>query len=89
MMSGKEMPYGKVFDNELYKAVVEPTSADERKRVLSKLLAHKSARLAHPTFEHLLPVHIAAGAAGQDKAVRLFTLTEMSMGWAQFRFGDV
>lgn len=83
------MPYAKAFDKELHKAVVEPASAGERKRVLSELLAHKSARLAHPTFEHLLPVHIAAGAAGDDKAVRLFTLTEASMSWAQFRFGDV
>jgi 4,5-DOPA dioxygenase extradiol len=89
MMSGQELPYAKVFDKELKKAVVEPTTSEERKKALRELLWHKTARPAHPTFEHLLPVHIAAGAAGEDKAKQLFTMTEMSFSWAQYRFGDV
>ncbi|KAA8893171.1 Extradiol ring-cleavage dioxygenase, class III enzyme, subunit B [Sphaerosporella brunnea] len=89
MMSGQEMPYAKVFDKELKKAVTETSTAEERKKAMRELLWHKSARPAHPTFEHLLPVHIAAGAAGEDKAKQLFTFTEMSFSWAQYRFGDI
>ena len=88
-MSGEELPYAKVFDNELKKAVVEPATGEDRKKAVKELLRHNSARQAHPTFEHLLPVHIAAGAAGEDRGKQLFTLTEMSFSWAQYRFGDV
>lgn len=89
MMSGQELPYVKVFDRELKKAVVEQSTGVERKASLRELLCHESARQAHPTFEHLLPIHIAAGAAGDDEAKQVFTLTEMSFSWAQYRFGEV
>ncbi|KAI5818748.1 Extradiol ring-cleavage dioxygenase, class III enzyme, subunit B [Pyronema omphalodes] len=88
MREGSELPYAKVFDAELKKAVINPANGEDRKKSLNTLLQHKSARQAHPTFEHLLPVHIAAGAAGDDKAEQLFTMTEMSLSWAQYRFGD-
>ena len=89
MQSGKEMPYAKPFDLALKKAVIASSNWEERKTNLRELLADKNARNAHPTFEHLLPVHIAAGAAGDDRAERVFTMTEMSMSWAQYRFGAV
>jgi 4,5-DOPA dioxygenase extradiol len=89
LMSGAVMPYAKVFDEELRKAVVDVADGEDRRRKLGELLRSKTARQAHPSFEHLLPVHIAAGAAGDDSATRLFTLAELSISWAQFRFGDV
>lgn len=61
----------------------------ERKDKLRDLLEIKEARGAHPTFEHLFPVHIAAGAAGDDKGQKTFTMPQISMSWSQFRFGDV
>ena len=88
MMSGKELPYAKVFDKELKTAVTEPATGEDRKTALRELLKHKTARPAHPTFEHLLPIHITAGAAGEDKGTQLFTFTEMSFSWAQYRFGE-
>ena len=89
MQTGKEMPYAKVFDEALREAVVDAAPGDDRRTAMRKLLQEPSARQAHPTFEHLLPIHVAAGAAGDDVGKRLWTMTEMSAGWAQYRFGDV
>lgn len=56
---------------------------------MAALLTRSDARRAHPSFEHLLPIHIGAGAAGKDMGKQLWTLPEGSMSWAQYRFGDV
>lgn len=88
MRNREEMPYVKEFDDELEKAVMGVDSSSERKENLRKLLEHRTTRQAHPTFEHLLPVHIAAGAAGDDKAKKTFHLIHRSFSWAQYRFGN-
>lgn len=80
--------YAISFDEALREAV-ENEPGEGRDRAMEGLLGRKDARLAHPTFEHLLPVHVAAGAAGGDAGKRLWTLPEGSMSWAQFRFGEV
>jgi 4,5-DOPA dioxygenase extradiol len=48
------------------------------------------AALMHPTDEHLLPLYVAAGAAGaQPKAVRLHdSLTYGCLGMDAYAFGD-
>ena len=56
---------------------------------MAKLLERPDARRAHPSFDHLLPVHVGAGAAGEDLGRRSFTLPEGSMSWAMFRWGRV
>ncbi|PUU76337.1 aromatic ring-opening dioxygenase LigB subunit [Tuber borchii] len=89
MMSGGPLDYVAPFDSALKEAVTNVTLGEERKTKLAELLHRNDARRAHPTFEHLLPVHIASGAAGDDKAIQLWTLPEMSMSWAQYRFGEV
>jgi aromatic ring-opening dioxygenase catalytic subunit (LigB family) len=80
-------PYAKSFDEALGEAV-ETESEAEREEKLVQLLKRPDARPAHPSFEHLLPIHVGAGAAGSDKGKRLWTLAEGSFSWAQFRFGD-
>lgn len=82
------MDYVKTFDPALKEAVTASTGK-EREQAMEALLKRDDAREAHPHFDHLLPVHVAAGAAEGDKAVQLFTLLEGSMSWAQFRFGEV
>lgn len=62
---------------------------DARQTALADLLKRSDARRAHPSFEHLLPIHIGAGAAGNDMGKQLWTFPEGSMSWAQFRFGEV
>jgi aromatic ring-opening dioxygenase catalytic subunit (LigB family) len=81
------MEYARTFDEALKEAVT--TAPADRQKALADLLLRPDARQAHPTFDHLLPIHVGAGAAGQDAGERLWTLPEGSMSWAQFRFGEV
>ncbi|KAJ5787603.1 Extradiol ring-cleavage dioxygenase class III enzyme subunit B [Penicillium paradoxum] len=81
------MPYAVSFDKALKDAVT--TAPAERQKAMADLLKRPDARKAHPSFEHLLPIHIGAGAAGEDMGKRTWTLPEGSMSWAQYRFGEV
>ncbi|PGG98438.1 hypothetical protein AJ79_08879 [Helicocarpus griseus UAMH5409] len=81
------MPYTTSFDEALNDAVT--TAPAQREKALAELLKRGDARQAHPSFDHLLPIHVGAGAAGEDVGKRLWTLKEGSMSWAQFRFGEV
>jgi len=81
-------PYAVSFDDAL-KEAAEQDNVEAREKAMTALLKRSDARRAHPTFEHLLPVHVAAGAAGTDKGKQLWTLPEGSMSWAQYRFGEV
>jgi len=56
---------------------------------MSALMRRSDARKAHPTLDHILPVYVAAGAAGTDVGEQLWTLPEGSLGWAQYRFGKI
>lgn len=84
----RAMPYAYSFDEAL-KEAVEQGDEEARGKAMVSLLQRSDARRAHPSFEHLLPVHVAAGAAGGDRGKQLWTLPEGSMSWAQFRFGEV
>ncbi len=53
------------------------------------LMKRGDARQAHPTLDHILPMHVAAGAAGADLGELLWTLPEGTLGWGQYRFGKV
>lgn len=79
--------YARSFDEALKDAVEQPPEA--RQKAMEELLKRKDARRAHPTFEHLLPIHIAGGAAHDEEGKRFWTLPQGSMSWAQYRFGEV
>ncbi|KAI4839199.1 aromatic ring-opening dioxygenase LigB subunit [Aureobasidium sp. EXF-8845] len=81
------MPYSVSFDAALKEAVEQ--KPENRQKAMADLLRRSDARQAHPSFEHLLPIHIGAGAAGSDGGKQLWTLPQGSMSWAQFRFGEV
>lgn len=85
----KTMDYARTFDDALRDAVVGSAPGEERKAAMEGLLERGDARRAHPTFDHLLPVYVAAGAGEGEAARQLWTLQEMSMSWAQYRFGEV
>ncbi|OQE17992.1 hypothetical protein PENSTE_c019G08944 [Penicillium steckii] len=70
----RPMPYAISFDEALKEAVV--TDPESRQQALAKLLSRPDARQAHPTFDHLLPIHVGAGAAGEDRGRRLWTYPE-------------
>lgn len=83
--TGQAMPYSVTFDEAL-KEAVETEPGDARDEKMVKLLKRPDARQAHPTFEHLLPIHIAVGAAGQDPGKQLWTMADGSLAWAQYKF---
>lgn len=86
MVSDAPTSYSKSFDEAL-KVAVTTNHGEGRKEALVDILKRSDARRAHPTFEHLLPIHIAAGAAGEDAAKRLYSNQVGSLAWGQFRFG--
>ncbi|KAK0128399.1 hypothetical protein ONS95_000370 [Cadophora gregata] len=75
-----------IFDE----ALKEPSTShpSKRKAKLVALLKRDGARKAHPTFEHILPLYVVAGAATEDEGERLWTMHEGPLSWAQYRFGD-
>ena len=42
-----------------------------------------------PSLEHLLPVHFAIGAAGDDEGEVLYDQPDGAMGWGNYRFGHL
>ncbi|KAB8222555.1 Extradiol ring-cleavage dioxygenase, class III enzyme, subunit B [Aspergillus novoparasiticus] len=64
MNDSRPLPYTTSFDEALKKAATAPPA--EREQALTDLLKRPDARQAHPTFDHLLPIHVGAGAAGDD-----------------------
>ncbi|EAQ02612.1 Extradiol ring-cleavage dioxygenase, class III enzyme, subunit B [Pseudooceanicola batsensis HTCC2597] len=77
---------GGEFDTWLTGAVTCP-DPDERNRLLTQWAAAPGGREAHPREEHLIPLHVVAGAAGADIGTR--TLQDHVLGAVEsaFRFG--
>jgi 4,5-DOPA dioxygenase extradiol len=79
--------YAFSFDEALKEAAT--AKPEERQSKMSALMKRGDARMAHPTLEHILPMHVGAGAAGSDLGEQLWTFPEGSLSWAQYRFGEV
>ncbi|KAK5944924.1 hypothetical protein PMZ80_002126 [Knufia obscura] len=86
--TGQTMPYSISFDAAM-KEAVETAPGEGRDQAMAGLLKRPDSRRAHPTFEHLVPIHVGVGAAGNDSGRQIWTLPEGSMSWAQYRFGEV
>lgn len=73
------------FDDWLTDAVqADPATRDVE---LSLWDQAPGARSAHPRAEHILPLMVAAGAAGEDKGVRTYSDKLMGKAVSGFRFG--
>lgn len=74
------------FDQWLTKAVLDP---DYRRRndKLANWSAAPSARDAHPREEHLIPLHVVAGAAGADIGRQMLKDTVLGTPQSAFQFG--
>lgn len=66
---------------------VTTADADARRRALIDWTQAPAARFAHPREEHLLPLMIAAGAAGTDPGRSLFRDQVMDVTLSGFQFG--
>ena len=72
-------PDSVAFDDWLAQAVAQPGEA--RERALAEWERAPSARASHPEEEHLLPLHVVAGAAGADAGRQ--ALSDRVLGSAQ------
>lgn len=74
------------FDAALTEAVALP-SAEMRNERLGAWASLPHARSCHPREEHLLPLMVAAGAAGGDSGKRIFGDHVMNVAVSAFQFG--
>jgi aromatic ring-opening dioxygenase catalytic subunit (LigB family) len=79
-------PASDEFDAWLTAAVCAP-DAETRNQKLGQWNTAPHARLAHPREEHLLPLMVASGAAGDDLGRRTFTDRVMGVTVSAYRFG--
>jgi aromatic ring-opening dioxygenase catalytic subunit (LigB family) len=78
-------PISEAFDAWLREAAtLDPTSRDARLAAWSHA---PSARLAHPREEHLLPLMVIAGAAGQDRGTTAYNGTIRSLRLSAYHYG--
>lgn len=73
------------FDKWLGQAVAAPQA--ERERLLQAWHAAPGARAAHPRSEHLLPLMVAAGAAGTDPGRTTYHEKMFGKMFSGYRFG--
>ena len=76
----------KRFDAWLTEAVTAP-SAEARNQALIRWEHAPAARASHPREEHLLPLMVAAGAAGGDLGTKVFEDQVLGATVSGFRFG--
>jgi aromatic ring-opening dioxygenase catalytic subunit (LigB family) len=78
-------PVAEMFDGWLRDVMT--LDADERNRRLAEWESAPAARSAHPREEHLIPLMVAAGAAGDDRAVVAFNDTFTGLRLSAYHFG--
>ena len=77
-----------MFDEWLTEAVCE-SAGEDRSRQLRRWSGAPSARAAHPRADHLIPLMLAAGAAEDERAERVYHEDDFFGGItvSSFRFG--
>ena len=81
------MPVSEAFEGYLNDAIGDP-DPQSRNEKLERWEAAPAARAAHPQEDHLLPLMVVAGAAGDDLGTRLFVDKVMDVAMASYRFGQ-
>jgi len=84
-MSGTGNADSKRFDEWLSATVTK--ASRERDGLLQEWTRAPAARASHPREEHLIPLMVAAGAAGEDRGARVFSDTPMQVAVSAVRFG--
>jgi aromatic ring-opening dioxygenase catalytic subunit (LigB family) len=78
-------PDSQIFDEWLVETVSLPQA--EREARLKLWARAPGARASHPREEHLLPLHVVAGAAGDDAGRRVFRDEVLGSVQSAFQFG--
>ncbi|MBN2747819.1 MAG: dioxygenase [Bacteroidales bacterium] len=76
----------KLFDDWLT-ATVEKSDPDKRNESLVNWEKAPGAKSSHPRSEHLIPLFVAAGAAGNDAGTRDYAGTIMEVNVSGYKFG--
>ena len=79
-------PVSETFDAWLRETATR--AAPERDRALTAWASAPGARLAHPREEHLLPLMVVAGAAGEDPGTLAYQGTILGLRISAYHFGD-
>ena len=79
-------PVAQKFESYLNDAITAPDAQTRNDRLVHWEQA-PFARQAHPQEDHLIPLMVVAGAAGQDIGHRVFTDHVMSVAMATYQFG--
>jgi aromatic ring-opening dioxygenase catalytic subunit (LigB family) len=79
-------PESQRFDAWLAETVAMPR--DEREQRLVDWARAPGGRASHPVEEHLLPLHVVAGAAGEDPGAKVFEDTVLGSVQSGFLFGS-
>jgi aromatic ring-opening dioxygenase catalytic subunit (LigB family) len=74
------------FDGWLAEAVCQSDMAERERRLIDWAQA-PAARICHPREEHLIPLMVAAGAAGTDAATHAYSDHVLGKAISGFRFG--
>ena len=80
-------PVSESFDAWLRQTLVLDSGA--RNDRLAHWTSAPAARTAHPREEHLMPLMVAAGAAGEDRAVVAFNDTFTGIRLSAYHFGTI
>jgi aromatic ring-opening dioxygenase catalytic subunit (LigB family) len=86
-MAATAGPVSDQFEAWLTAAVSDPGPASRTQR-LSQWDQAPAARLAHPREEHLIPLMVAAGAAGESPGRLDFRERVWGVSMASYRFSD-
>lgn len=81
------MPVSVAFEGYLNDAIADP-DAKSRNGKLERWETGPAARAAHPREDHLLPLMVVAGAAGDDPGRQLFVDKAMDVSMASYQFGQ-
>ena len=86
-MAGHRSPLqGRAFDSWLSDTVTAGDVAERRRRLAAWAKA-PGARESAPREEHLLPLHVVAGAAGSERGEKIFEDHALGIIQSAFRFG--
>jgi aromatic ring-opening dioxygenase catalytic subunit (LigB family) len=86
-MSATAGPVSEQFEAWLTRAVEEP-NVETRNSLLSRWAEAPAARQAHPREEHLIPLMVAAGAAGTSAGHLAFQDHVWGVSMASYRFSE-
>lgn len=88
LRSGAGAEASAAFDRWLNETLIE-SSPDERRRRLLRWSAAPAARSAHPREDHLIPLMVAVGAAGDDVGTRIYRQSDFmgAITVSSYRFG--